>query len=183
MTPYHTTGRALAAVLAALTLNACSGDSTGPAGVQALVYCPQDQLGGDHLDRGFYLGNYPGSTLGTVRLTFTAQAAGAYQVALTARSGAYDGAMVGSDTVALNFATAGSSDTAQAAFQFGDVAVTPGGILTFAMSKVSGPDVEVYYGVHTSSSTCPVTQTWGTTAPLDAHRRDGIAVQITGAQP
>jgi plastocyanin len=176
-------GRGVAAVLAALTLNACSGDSTGPAGVQALINCPQDQLGGDHIERGFYLASFPGSTLGTVRLTFSAQAAGAYDVALTARAGAYDGAVLGGDTVSLNFATAGESDTAQATFQLGDVAVTPGETVTFALSKVSGPDVHVYYGVHTSSNSCPVTQTSGTTAPLDVFRREGIAVRITGDQP
>jgi hypothetical protein len=91
---------------------------------QTVVSCPPNGSGGDQVSRGFYVQSYGGSSLGTVQLTYyTDGTAGAYTVSMTARSGAYDGPLIGTQTITVNLtANTGTLVT----FDFGGAPVVPG---------------------------------------------------------
>lgn len=152
------------------------------AAMAATLYsCPLDGAGGDQVPRGFYVTNYPGSTLDTVTLTYyPGSGDGAYTVSLTARLSAYDGTTIGtpqSQTVNI-VGGAGASAT----FSFGNAPVPAGSTVTFSQVLVSGPVASpvLFYDVGVGPCT-NITQTDGTTPPLDSVRRDSVGVSITGS--
>ena len=138
------------------------------------ISCPENGTGGDQVTRGFYIQNFPGTTLGTVRLKYFGGGDGSYTVSLTARTGAYDGAIVG--TVQQTFNISGNSP--QVTYDFGNAATTQGAVLTFSQSLISSPGGVAFYD--TGTGPCPgVVQTNGTTPPLDSVRRDSVGLLIT----
>ena len=145
-----------------------------------LVNCPGDPSG-DLLFRGFYVPEFPGSTLDRVTLYFSANTAGNYSFSLTARAATYDGTLLGTATATAAL-TADINANVATTFTFSPTAVTQGSTLTFAIAEVSGPDGgDVYYSVpNQGDATCPVVQTNGTTPPLDSFRRQGVHVTIEG---
>jgi len=144
-----------------------------------LVACTPSGSTGDGSPRGFYVGSYPGSTLDVVEL-FIAQSSGGdpMSMTLTARTGTYDGAVLG--VAGLSFApvSSGSGEATPAFFDFGSVAVTPGETVTFALAVTSGG--AALYDVGIGGGSCAVTQTHGTTPPLDTFRRSEIGINIFG---
>lgn len=134
---------------------------------------------GDNVTRGFFIDSFPGVTLDEVHLYFASATAGDYELSLTARRDAYDGALIAADTAMVTL-PANSSDSVHTAFVFGRAPVTKGDTVTFAIALVSGPG-SVFYSVNTTTAGCPVTQTNGTTPPLDTFRRDGISIHVIGA--
>lgn len=106
---------------------------------------------------------------------------GAYTVSLTPRLSVYGGTIVGAtQTKVVNIV---GSTFVNTTFNFGNAPVPPGSTVTFTQILVSGPVVMnpvLYYDV--GSGTCTdVTQTNGTTPPLDSFRRNSVGLVITGA--
>ena len=148
---------------------------------------PAPGLGGtgDRVDRGFYHPSYPGRLLSRVTLWLSADTTGTYTVSMTARAGAYDGPVIGTSTAIVGL-TGGAART-PVNFDFAPAAVTPGTLVTFAMTQVSpapAPGEIVFYHVGTCNfdagcvTPSPFTETEGTTPPLDTFRRNGVSAII-----
>ena len=144
-----------------------------------LIDCNEGQVGGDLLSRGFYIPNYPGSSLDRVEVWISANTAGVYDYTLTARVGAYDGPVVGVGTARLT-QSGSSTDNQLAAFEFAEELVVPGTTITFALAQTAGPGASLY-AVNPTSAGCGIVQTNGTAPPLDTFRRDGIRARVFGA--
>jgi len=149
----------------------------------ALIACAGD-AGGDLISRGFYVPGYPGTSLNQATLHFSAGIAGTYTFSLTARSGTYDGPMLGTATASVTL-TANDQANVATTFVYEAVAVEPGSTVTFAIAQVAGPTggAAFYSVADLGDPTCPVIQTDGTTPPLDTFRRQGVRVTIEGALP
>lgn len=149
-----------------------------------LVSCATDASGGDLIDRGFYIQSYPGLSLNQATLNFSADTPGEYAFSLTARSGTYDGPIIGVANAKVVVANGRSSFT-PATFFFPSPfpGIAQGSTVTFTLTQQAGPSTNaVFYEVPSNGdSTCPVTQTNGTTPPLDTFRRNGVKIQIQGA--
>jgi hypothetical protein len=148
---------------------------TFQATLGTVVSCPANGGGGDLIQRGFYVTGYGAGTLGAVTLQYVAQTAGTYTVALTANDGAYNGAVIGTAMVSAAVATSGDTPIT---FNFG-AAVTPGSTIAFSQALLSGPGSLFF---DTGVGPCPgVTETDGTTPPLDVFRRNSVALLITAS--
>ena len=170
----HLAGLSLLALSAA-----CNSDkSLGP--VVDLITCPPSATGGDLISRGFYIDSFPGVSLKEVHLWFSSSAAGSYQLRLTAQRDSYAGPLVGTGSATITM-SANVNDSAQATFDFGGRSIAKGKVVAFSLAVVSGAGGNVYFGVATSNASCPVTETEGTSPPLDLYRRAGIAVRVTGS--
>ncbi|HXF95462.1 MAG TPA: hypothetical protein VNI61_05105 [Gemmatimonadales bacterium] len=140
--------------------------------------------GGDLIGQGFYVARFPGTRLDRVTLYLSARTAGTYTFSLTARSGTYDGSVLGVATATVALSADDQANVATA-FTFRSPAVTQGSTVTFTLAQTEGPaGAEVFYAVPGSLPTgdpgCPVSQTEGTTPPLDTFRRQGVHVRIEG---
>jgi hypothetical protein len=141
--------------------------------------------GGDFTTRGFYVKNYPGTSLNRVRLYLMTRTPGAYTLTLTAHNGAYNGTLIGTAT-----ATAALTATDQPVdFVFASPAVAMGSTLAFQIG-VTGPSSSVYYSVGPCLGDwkcrypgTQVVETEGTSPPLDTDRRNSVAVQFFGCKP
>jgi len=119
--------------------------------------------------------------LNEVRLYLMTRTPGSYTLSLTARNGAYNGAVIGTAT-----ATAPLTTSDQAVdFAFASPTVATGSTVTFQIG-VTGPS-SVFYSVGPCLSdwkcTYPGTQvaeTEGTSPPLDTDRRNSVGVQLFG---
>src|SRR5713101_351104 len=173
--PQHTTSRSLSIhVAAAVTL------VSPPAG-----------SGGDLIFRGFYLPSYPGAGLGQATLAFSADTAGVYTITLTAFSGAYNGRVIGSSTGAVTL-PASRTTFVPLNFNFPSPAITPGSLVAFAMTLVSGPGAadQLFFQVSScglNDMTCttggPAVETNDTAPPLSTFRRNGVVLTIVGDTP
>jgi hypothetical protein len=169
----------LAACLAAAFASGVAIPATSHADT-TVVSCPTGG-GGDQITRGFYVSDYPGSNLGSVKLTYFPLAPPPISITLTARTGSYDGPILGSATVSV-------SPPETATFDFGGAPVAPGSTITFAHSIGGGdPDGYAFFdygeaslGDPSDPNACPgVTETGGTTPPLDTFRRASMGLTIT----
>jgi hypothetical protein len=177
-------GRRRFTVLGACVAAAFASGGLIPATSQAdttVVSCPTGG-GGDQITRGFYVSNYPGSNLGSVTLTYFPLASPPIPITLTARLGTYDGPILGTSTMTV-------SPPATARFDFGGAHVASGSTITFAHSISGNTDPDGYafvdYGEASlgdagDPNACPgVTETAGTSPPLDTFRRASMGVTIT----
>lgn len=144
---------------------------------QVIFSCPFTGFGGDFLDRGFYVQNYPGDNLGTVQLRYSSGASGTYVVSMTARLGTYDGPIIGNTEVATFYLTGSLSDQTAVTYDFEGIPVPFGSTVTFSQSFVSGPNT-LHYDVGTGPC-LGIVETEGTSSPLDVFRRDSVGVIIT----
>jgi PEP-CTERM motif len=132
----------------------------------------------DFLDRGFYVTTYPGTNLGTVTLAYYGTVAGSYTTSLTANLGAYDGPLIGTQTEVETLNDLTGSEVL-VTYDFGGIAIAPGSLVTFTQAVIAGPG-DAYYDVGTVfPGPDGLTETEGTTPPLDVFRRDGVGVIIT----
>ncbi len=90
--------------------------------------------GGDFITRGFYVSNYPGSTIDRVALAHSAEAAGERTISLTMRLDTFDGAFLGIATVTRDITTENSLSV----FDFGKITVPIGSLVTFAQALGAG---------------------------------------------
>ena len=139
--------------------------------------CPFSASGGDLTSRGFYAENYPGTTLGGVILRMQAVGAdGPHDITLIAREGTYDGPLIGSASVNIALNTTTLTDVS---FDFANAAVTGGATVTFEIDVTSDPTDFGGATYNVGQSACAgITQTNGTTPPLDSFRRDQVGVEI-----
>ena len=147
-----------------------------------LINCAGDP-GGDLLDRGFYIPEFPGTSLESATMSFSSTVAGTFTLRMTVRAGTFAGEVIGTATTDVTL-TADDQANLPATFQFGGVAVAQNSTVTFALEFVEGPSGALFYSVpDLGSESCPVIQTNGTTPPLDTFRRNGVGIVITGAAP
>jgi hypothetical protein len=150
--------------------------AAGFAQAATIVTCPMDPAGGgDQVDRGFYVTSYPGSTLGTVTMQFIGNIVESKTLTLTAASGVFGGPVIGTAVASGVVPTTGAG--LPLTFNFGNAPVVPGSTVTFALTLNAGA-VPVFYNVGVGPC-AGVTQTNGTTPPLDSFRRDSVGLVIT----
>ena len=146
-----------------------------------LVSCPAAYSPGDTFgENGFYIPSFPGTSLTSVELQLMFPAAGTYALSLTARTGTYDGTVLGTATASV---TAGADLLLPVVFTFASPAVTSGTTVAFTHAKSSGPAGTIYFGVVTELDSCPVVETVSFTPPLSVFNRTGVAVVIRGGKP
>lgn len=126
--------------------------------------------------RAFYAPSYPGTSLRTVTLYLRPGTAGTYPLTLKARTGTFDGTLLGTATTSFTFAD--NASPVPVVFDFGNVSVPLGSIVTFA----GGGTGSIYMQV-VSSPACPMFETDSFLPPLGAYRRQGVAARITGDLP
>lgn len=151
---------------------------SSPPPLPPLYSCPFDGDGGDNLSRGFYVENFPEPRLDQVTLQYYPAASGQYTLELTAREGGYDGRLIGRRTVTFN--SSGGSDVLRETYDFGGATVTEGATVAFSQEVLESPGgAGITYDVANDSGGCTdITQTHGTSAPLDSSRRDSVGLQI-----
>lgn len=154
---------------------------SSPPPIAPLYSCPFDASGGDGLSRGFYVENFPGERLDRVRLQYDVNQGGFYTIELTAREDSYDGRLIGRRTVSFNAAAGG--ETIRRTYDFGGATVSNGATVTFSQAVVNAPSgASVFYDNASDSGGCTdITQTNGTSPPLDSVRRDSVGLQIDAA--
>jgi hypothetical protein len=154
---------------------------TAPA--QSIVYSSPFGGGGDLLHRGFYLTSFGGSNLGTVTLGYYTTVDGLYTTSLTARLGAFDGALIGSTQTLNTFLGTGMT---LVTYDFGGASVAAGSVVTFTQELIGGPSSSVFFDYGTGTLGAPgstgIVETGGTTAPLDEFRRSTVGVIVTQVQ-
>lgn len=146
--------------------------------IVTLVTC-LDGSPGDRIDRGFYLPSFPGVSLTQVDLFLSSSTVGTYTFDLTARSGSFDGSVIGIGTATADL----GFGEVQTAFEFSDAVVTEASTVTFAITQTGGPTDIVFYSVPADDPSCPIIQTNGTEPPLSTMRRNGVKAIIQGGQP
>jgi hypothetical protein len=143
----------------------------------------EEGTGVDMCDRGFYITAYPGTTLAHVTLYLAASTTEAYTAQLEAHDSTFDGALIGTATASFSGCTTTSvpADVKTTTFDFGDVAVTPGHVVAFKLTKVSGSG-SVYFATNgvLGGATSIIRETEGTDAPLSSWRRSFMAIKVTG---
>lgn len=117
--------------------------------------------------QGFYIANYPGTTLLNVQLHFATKVQGVYRVVLTARDSGHD-ALVGSSTAAF-ILDGNIANKVPATFSFNSVPVPTGTRLAFDLKIAEAPKggAVVYFG---APNDCPVRTSSGA----------GVGVRIRG---
>ncbi|MFO1281353.1 MAG: hypothetical protein U1F51_02630 [Burkholderiales bacterium] len=141
-----------------------------------VVDCPFGGTG-DGLGRGFYVSTYAGDTVDTVTLGYHAVATpGLRSIRLTMRATSFDGPILGVTGALVNLTT---GPFTPARFHFEGVRVPRNGLLAFQHEVILGDDAVSF---DTGVGPCPgVTETQGTSAPIDVPRRDSVGLVIAGA--
>jgi hypothetical protein len=149
------------------------------AHAQVGASCPIDpSSNGDDQTRGFYVTNYQATTLNTVTEEAWASVAGTYTMSIVAHSGTYNGPVIGSASVTVALPGSGPSLT-PFTYNFGGAPVALGSTIAFAQNISAGPGAQVF--INTGLGPCPnVTETEGTTPPLDIFRRQSYGVTVSG---
>lgn len=164
------------------------------AQIVTLVNCPTGEFY-DSLSRGFYVSNYPGSTINGVTVWLRTQSATThqYQVSLTVTEGTFDGPVVAGWHANASLNNTGKPVSIQMISpppQRENPPVTPGSRLCFKFGLNSQPGAPAVFfacegaiGVNMPDATdpCPdIVQTNGTNPPLSSFRREGVRLRITG---
>lgn len=146
-----------------------------PAHAAVLAECAFLGSGGDNLSRGFYLSAFPGDTVDTVMLAHRSATTGERTIRLTMRLQNYGGPVLAvAETVAWV-----DNDISPTIFRFDGRKVAPGVPLAFTQEVVAGDDNVVY---DVGEGTCTnITQTDGSTPPLDDFRRATVGIMVTGS--
>jgi len=141
----------------------------------ALVDCPFDQgNAGDLASRGFYVAEFPGTTIDIVTLRHRTDSPGVKTIQLVAHLATFDGPILGVATASRSVDGAMSNTK----FVFDDVPVRAGSTVAFVQTLVAGSGTLFY---DTGYGPCDgVVETNATSPPLDAPRRDSAAVLILG---
>ena len=172
----HTSALFSANATAAIT----SGAAVSCGG--ALYFDGQGQPGGDLLDRGFHIPDYPGTSVGGVQLRLVGTPGTVGTVTMTAYDGSYGGPVLGATSASFAIPTSGNT---LAFFAWNTpVATTPGHTIAFAMSP---SPAGLFYNVANSFSpgdpSCAIIETNGTESPLSTFRRRGVEATIYATVP
>jgi hypothetical protein len=166
----------------AMVLFVCAALPLSARAADVLYSCPSGLGIADGVDRGFYVENSGGLTLGVVTLTYeTTGQAGDYTVNLTAHQQTFDGPVLGS--VDVTFDQTGG----MRGFDFHDVSINSNMTIAFVQTLTSHPpDGFAYFDCGPCSSSldctsCPgIVETEDTTPPLSVFRRGSVGLTITG---
>jgi len=171
--------------------------ATGVALLDTLVNCPRRRGEGDADDvsRAFYLPHFPGSSLAQVNLYLSVdddgrrdRARGPVTILLIARSGGFDGRVIGVSTATVRLQKDRDLLTP---FAFaGTPAVERNSTVTFQFAVPDTHDrAKVRFGVGSCglgnphcSSQCPVVETRDAGGRLSAFRRKGCGITIIGGR-
>jgi len=147
-----------------------------------LASCPfkPGASSGDDIDRGFHVDDYQGVTLELVWLRY--YGSGTVKVEIEARLGTYDGPLLGTAAITRDLVPGAPTNVV---FDFGGVPVPAGSRVAFRQRLVAGamPQYDVGFGLYEDAANppCPdIVETHGTAPPVDAFRRSGVGVAITG---
>jgi len=180
--PITTTTYTLTATNAAGSVTATTTITVNPALPVLLINYPIDPAitGGDNLSRGFYIKDFPGTSLSEVDLWVSCDMPWDYTFELTARESTYNGTIIEKSQATKYL----YSDKQLITFNFSSNPVEKNSIVTFSISKITGPG-SCYYAVNgeyggITEGDILVIQTNGTTPPLDSFRRYGIAIKVYG---
>jgi hypothetical protein len=162
---------------------------TAPPAVELLA-CPTGDGAGDEVTRAFYHPSYPGTTLKSVTLYLSsnqrASTPTTYGLRLIARSGGFNGPLVGTSNTALVSLRGYASEKEPATFTFaGEPATTKSGIVTFQFEVTTNPTgAKLFFnlGPKDGSSTCPLIETRDARGTLSVVRHQGVAAVISGAR-
>ena len=149
---------------------------------QELVSCPPDRgAGGDIIDRGFYVPDFPGDSLGVVVLSVACNTPGEQTFMLVARELSYDGPILGVAQASLT-SSGGPYNEESLRFDFHGAPVAEGSTVTFTLDPLliqAGTTCYINVGSN-SGELCEgrVIETEFTVPPLDVFRRNGLAVTI-----
>jgi len=159
--------RTIAAAATAFTL---ASSIAAPAEAVVLVDCAFSAGPGDSLVHGFYSVDHRASTLGKVRVAHRATGVpGVRTIAMTARAG-------GTPVGAVKVTRALDAEWSISTFDFGNVAIPSGAVLSFAQ-QVTGGDAAVEYNV--GEEPCShVVRTDGTTGAV---RGTTVGVIVEGS--
>ncbi|MEO8487205.1 MAG: hypothetical protein ABI585_12805 [Betaproteobacteria bacterium] len=148
------------------------------ANAAVLANCGFSGGGGDGLARAFYLSLFPGDTVDTVTLGHRSTIPGERTIRLTMRLNNYAGPVL----AVAETTTQVDNDMSPTIFRFDGRAVPPGFLLAFTQEVVAGNTSVLYdTGDDTPAACSNITQTQGSTAPLDDFRRASVGIMVTGS--
>lgn len=167
-------------------ISGCGGSGGGGSNptpvITTLINYPMTiSSGGDLLTRAFYITAYPGTTLSKVTLYFSQAISGEHNhsIYLFARDSAFNGTSIGSATA--SFTLYSNSSYKAVTFNFNNVAVTKGHIVTFKFGVDLSLDSLFFCNTgNTGGTTSIVYETNGILPPLDTKRKDSIAIKVEG---
>jgi len=146
---------------------------------QTLVSCPfSGGNAGYNLTRGIFVTGYQGTNLDQVALAYIPGSPGSYTITLIARSGTYDGPIIG--TAATDVTLTNTAGSTPVTFSFGAKPVPQGSTVAFTQSYTGAGILQLDPG----TTVCPnVTLTNGTTPPLDTTLSHIAGLTIAQALP
>ncbi len=156
------------------------GCSVTPGPVTLIDY-PMAFATGDNLARAFYITAYPGTTLSRVTIYFTATTSDTYIIQMEARDSAFNGGIIGQATASFS-GVSGISDYKATVFDFGNLPVTKGHVVTFQAGVSGGTGTGSVYFCNqgTAVGTPLVQETNDTTPPLSTNWLGAIAIKVVG---
>jgi hypothetical protein len=166
--------------LVALVLLLVASPSPG----STVVSCPFSGIANDRADSGIVITSYPGNNVRTLHIGYGADTTGQYLITAQLRRGAFDGPIVGSQSIYLNLDANVATDI-DGFFHFGGqfdgAPITPGDTLTITHTW-SGPGTLFFdagNGAFLSNGTCGgAYETIGTSPPLDVQVRGTMGIEI-----
>ena len=187
VSPAATTTYTLTATNASGTVTSTTTITINEAGPVLLIDYPIDpsDTGGDLLSRGFYIEEFPGTSLTQVDLWIGSSTAGNYVFELTVREDTYDGSLIDERQAVISL-NDDLSDKQLVTFNFSSTSIEENSTVTFELSMLSGPGL-CYYATHglyrgISEEDILVTQTTGTSPPLSTFKRNVIAIRVYGQE-
>jgi hypothetical protein len=166
--------------------------ATGTSSTATLLACPASNGAGDDLSRAFYLANYPGRSLKQVDLYLSSNASAntptPYTIQLIAKSGGFNGSVIGTSTVTV-YLRGNTSQNLLTHFVFaGSPAVSRNSTVTFQFNVLSNPDgATLRFNVGSCGlgdtkcrSGCGIMETNDATGSLSTFRRKGCGINIIG---
>ena len=165
--------------------------ATGTTTLSTLVNCPPSNGAGDPLTHGFYDPKYPGKSLSEVQLYLgvngQSNAPTPYTIQLIAKSGGYNGPVIGTSTVTV-YLRGNASQNLPTNFVFpGSPAVSKNSTVTFQFNVLSAGGSNLRFDVgscgvgNTNCKTsCPIIETTDASGTLSTFYRKGCGVTILG---
>jgi hypothetical protein len=175
-----------------VTGNPVTFTATGKTSYKKHVDCGKGDGDGDDLGRAFYHPRYPGRGLSQVDLYLSSNAAGStpvpYTIQLTAKSGGFNGPVIGTSTVTV-YLRGATSRNLPTHFVFpGTPAIRQYSTVTFQFNVLSNPSGAALsfnigacgVGDTHCTSPCPIVETNDAGGTLSSFRREACGVAIIG---
>ena len=158
--------------------------AAAPSSGSTVVSCAFSGAANDHADSGIVIPSYSGTNVRRLHIGYGANATGQYLITASLRRGAFDGPVVGQQSIYLNL-NANATSNVDGYFHFGGAnggaPITPGDTLTITHTW-SGPGVLFFdagNGAFDSSGSCGgAYETIGTSPPIDVQVRGTMGIEI-----